>query len=93
MNTTNPPPHPAELALVLALIGLEALWLLLRPVLAHAAALVLTLLRAKPQPQRSGAPALMDELAADCAPAPRPVANKKQRRPRRTRHIATEAPC
>jgi hypothetical protein len=91
MNTTNPPPHPAELAAVLALLALELLWQLVRPVLTRSAALVLALLQVRPV--RPGAADLTEELAADCTPAPRPIAKSKRRRTRRTRHTATEAPC
>lgn len=86
-NPTNPPPHPLEVAAALVLLALEVL----RPVLVHAAALVLTLVHWRPL-AAAGAAACMDELAPDCTPAPRPVAKNGRHRNKRNR-TAKGAPC
>lgn len=92
MNHPPTPPQPADLALLLVALALEALARVLRPLLAHGIALVLTLLQWRPKVQP--APAIEPEvLAPDCIPAPRPVAKGKTTRGRRrTRNAALVTP-
>lgn len=87
MNTTSDPPDLALWALVLAGLALEALAIALRPVLAHAIALVLTAIRWRPAAAGAaiGADAL-EVLALDATPAP--VQAKQRRRTRTARKIA-----
>lgn len=73
-NTTPPERDLAITALVLLAIALEALWLALRPLLAHGIALVLAGARWRP------APAAQDE-----APKPNPQPLNTKPRARRTR--------
>lgn len=79
-NTTPLESDPLLVALVLLAIALEALWLALRPLLAHGSALVLTAARWRP------APAAQDE-----GPKPNPQPIKTTSRPRRTRRPVTAA--
>lgn len=88
-HSPNPPPHPLELGAALVLLALEAL----RPLLTHALALLLTLARWRPAAPVTGAAASLDELAADCTPAPRPVVKAQPRRRARRTRPAKEAPC
>lgn len=81
-NTTPPESDPVIVALVLLAIALEALWLALRPLLAHGSALVLTAARWRPAP----APAAQDE-----APKPNPQPIKTTSRQRRTRRSVPAA--
>lgn len=92
MTKPTDPPDGALWALLLAALTLEALAYALRPLLAHGAALVLALLQRRPKVQP--APAAEPEvLAADCIPAPRPVARGKATSGRRrTRTAATVKP-
>lgn len=73
-NTTPLESDPVIVALVLLAIALEALWLALRPLLAHGIALVLAAARWRP------APAAQDE-----APKPNPQPLDTTPRARRTR--------
>lgn len=73
-NTTPLESDPVIVALVLLAIALEALWLALRPLLAHGSALVLTAARWRPAP-----------AAQDKAPRPSPQPIKTTSRQRRTR--------
>lgn len=73
-NTTPLEPDLAITALVLLALALEALWLALRPLLAHGIALVLTATRWRP------APAAQNE-----GPKPNPQPIKTTPRARRTR--------
>jgi hypothetical protein len=79
-NTTPLESDPVIVALVLLAIALEALWLALRPLLAHGSALVLTAARWRP------APAAQDE-----APKPNPQPIKTTSRQRRTRRSVPAA--
>jgi len=82
-NTTPLESDPVIVALVLLAIALEALWLALRPLLAHGSALVLTAARWRPP---AAAPASQDE-----GPKPNPQPIKATSRTRRTRRTATDA--
>lgn len=79
-NTTPLESDPVIVALVLLAIALEALWLALRPLVAHGSALVLTVARWRPAP-----------VAQDEAPKPNPQPIKTTSRPRRTRRAVPAA--
>lgn len=87
MNTTSDPPDLALWVLVLAGLALEALAIALRPLLAHAIALVLAAIPWRPA--AAGAPIGTDALqvlALDATPAP--VQVKQRRRTRTARKTA-----
>jgi len=79
-NTTPLECDPVIVAMVLLAIALEALWLALRPLLAHGSALALTTAGWRP------APAAQDE-----GPKPNPQPIKTTSRQRRTRRSVPAA--
>lgn len=81
-NTTPLQSDPVITALVLLAIALEALLVALRPLLAHALALVLTVAGHRPT-QKEAAKPTPQPIKANPAPAPQ--------RPRRTRRHAPVA--
>lgn len=83
-NNTPPESDPVLVALVLLAIALEALLAALRPLLAHALALVLTVAGYRPTQKEAAAPTTQP-IKANPAPAPAP------QRPRRTRRHAPVA--
>jgi hypothetical protein len=83
-KSTTPPEHDLVItALALLALAASALWLALRPLLAHGAALVLTAARWRPP---SPVPAVQDE-----GPKPNPQPIKATSRTRRARRTVTAA--
>lgn len=79
-NTTPLKHDPALVALVLLAIALQALLLALRPLLAHALALVLTVAGYRPTQKESA------------APKPQPIKTTTTRTPQRQRRTRRHAP-